>query len=630
MLLGAGAPEVAYAQRSNPWGKTSIIEALSLIPPRFEDGADPCPGIGHPSSSASEAEWNNALVELGRCANEAMKPVRLMFEAVMHFQYYARSATDRRLSAMSDLELLITLRAETQKAKDLFDARNLDALRGWLRTRFDDRDLDELARLNRRYKERLKDVERLLFAAVDMHRGLFERFASRFNRYELLLLLRDLDARGSSPEERKQQVIQFMSRQRGMVLPPPGELASFPGEMLSPWGVLAVLPDEGRETSPLNPDFESPFRFGLNAIAWMMGPDDLVSKQRRAYVALRDSDNPVLPLPPAPLPDAVRVAILDSGVDFVQQPKLTQVLSDARVPGMMGSYDYQDDDLNPFLSASDSKNGHGTGTTTSFVRVLSHYSPKVPASSAPDAPRIFPTRKLDLAVWKVRTIRDQLATPYSDRFLWENRNAAADAIVRQVSDSSGRPKPQIVSVSMKIALFEYLRDTGNMDAVLKAPWLWVMAAGNQGGDRMDHLCLSDIPQLYRRDEQILCVGALERGFYKEEEQIAYYSNRGERVDLYAFETYSEVCPNGTSCSTPAITAVAAAVLAEYPWFTADILKEILLMSASWRTLPIGPAPGQEGMPIETQKVRVLDPSSPSTMPKVMRVAKVYARKHPRP
>ncbi len=70
------------------------------------------------------------------------------------------------------------------------------------------------------------------------------------------------------------------------------------------------------------------------------------------------------------------------------------------------------------------------------------------------------------------------------------------------------------------------------------------------------------------------------------DKIAGYSNYGSKVDLYAYESYSDLCPNGTSCSTPAISGAAAAVAAKYPELTPEQIKSVLLEASERRTLEV--------------------------------------------
>jgi subtilisin family serine protease len=129
-----------------------------------------------------------------------------------------------------------------------------------------------------------------------------------------------------------------------------------------------------------------------------------------------------------------------------------------------------------------------------------------------------------------------------------------------------------------------------------------MAAGNEGvqadTDKVP-VCLSDVPADKRVDNRILCVGALRHDILAD--KIAGYSNFGDRVDVYAYESYIDLCPNGTSCSTPAVSGAAAAVAAQYPDLSPEEIKAVLVESAETRTLEVDEttAPKPQGQLIET-------------------------------
>src|SRR4051812_7604697 len=105
----------------------------------------------------------------------------------------------------------------------------------------------------------------------------------------------------------------------------------------------------------------------------------------------------------------------------------------------------------------------------SILTVLSHY-----------APSVLKTRGVDTTRWKIGKIRSQLSAPFIGRVNWESRQAIAEALIDQVTNPAIVVKPQIVSISAIFSFNAFMSNSGHTDAVLKAPWLWVMAAGNQG------------------------------------------------------------------------------------------------------------------------------------------------------
>ena len=151
--------------------------------------------------------------------------------------------------------------------------------------------------------------------------------------------------------------------------------------------------------------------------------------------------------------------------------------------------------------------------------------------------------------------------------------------------------PQIVSASVTFDLAPFLTKIGREDLLLGAPWLWIMAAGNQRIN-LDHgrgkspACLGDIQPINRNDERILCVGAVKKGVEPSVDQIARYSNTGSRVEIYTYDTFTDMCPTGTSCATPAITAAAAAVVAAVPGLSAEQVKLSILNASDERELEI--------------------------------------------
>ena len=601
--------------------QASLVQNGGLHPTPLLARPDPCPEVSKLPAQAVEELWKKELGKLGACLRRTMEPVDLARGALICEITFRRSVTERALSRMSEDELTQLLRATYREPGALagLDDQS-EPMRLKLRNRFEDRELDELLRLAHQLNDKLSEAEASFFAAVDAHRALVEYFARISNRYELLLLLRDHGAKGGSARELGEAVSSLLKKSMknfckdGQLITRetfdvPKDLASFPSDMLHPWGIVAVSPDEGKEANPLYETLENPFHVILRALAQFGGSDQLTSAQRANYVALRDADNPPMPQHPAPDPKAVRVAIVDTGIDFLTDKDLGEYLSAGQPGAVSGSYDFEDDDSNPYLPAI-GEYAHGSGTAAAFLTTLAF-----------GAPEVLKARKLDLSMWKIRTIRDSLADPYMGLMSWQSRQAIAEALIREATDPRIKDKPKIVSISAIFALQPFLVNSHHTDAVLKAPWLWVMAAGNEG-TKTEHdttpVCLDDVPAQNRVDDRILCVGALHHATL--EFKIAGYSNFGNRVDLYADEHAIDTCPNGTSCATPAISGAAAAVAAKYPDLSPEEIKKILVSAAVEQTLEVdtSTAPEVLTLPIEPdmkcQMTAEGDPTSELTHP----------------
>jgi hypothetical protein len=533
--------------------------------------ADPCPSVQTPGPTAIESAWLGALQSLGACLRQAMMPYNLANGALAYTKAYSRSVSEKPLSRMNDVELAEFLQKEMIPPAVLTGVGADKApMKSKLRSRFEDRELDELVRLAHRVQDRLVKAEAVFDAAVDAHRAVVEHYARLSDRYRVLLALRDTSG-DTTGNETASKIAEILGKSG---LGVPRDFKSFPVSALHPWTLVAVTPDEGHEADRLNDPLENPFKVVIHAFADLGGPLEMVSRQRKHYAELRDHDNPTMPSHPAPAEGAVRVAVVDTGIDFVKYPELGEFLSSGQ-GGAMASVDYADGDLNPYLP-SQGIDSHGSGTSASILTVLSHA-----------APEVLRARKLDLAMLKANTIRDQLASPFMGVSSWQNRMAIEEALITQATDPSVTVKPQIVSISAIFALQKFLKNAGREDAVLNAPWLWVMAAGNAGvpvESSPAPACLNDVPREKRVDARIVCVGALKRGILQD--KIAGYSDFGDRVDVYAYESYINLCPNGTSCSTPAISGAAAAVAARYPELSPERIKEVLVESAEERTLDV--------------------------------------------
>jgi subtilisin family serine protease len=191
---------------------------------------------------------------------------------------------------------------------------------------------------------------------------------------------------------------------------------------------------------------------------------------------------------------------------------------------------------------------------------------------------------------------------------------------------AGRVSPHIVSMSLSFPSWSFRNKDGQRDFLKRAPWLWVMAAGNSATDigLERRTCFGDVPSEYRKDDAILCVGALEKGMTGD--RIAHYSNFGTRVDVYAYDSYIRHCPNGTSCATPAISAAAAVIKAKFPAMTTAQLKQAIVAASVERDLEIAPRPARSPLAPASRptgvkrRVRVFDPAT--MIPKALEQARL--------
>ena len=107
-------------------------------------------------------------------------------------------------------------------------------------------------------------------------------------------------------------------------------------------------------------------------------------------------------------------------------------------------------------------------------------------------------------------------------------------------------------MSMGFKTYEYMKIAEKENVLLEADqWLWVIAAGNAGTDVSAEEsvgCFNDVPEDFRPDSRILCIGAVVPGNDgdKEKDEIAGYSNFGERVDVFTYQSFNERCAAGTS------------------------------------------------------------------------------------
>ncbi len=562
---------------------------------------DPCQGkVGALPAESTIEERAALLAQFGQCMRELYRDTAFADMAFDHFIALKRGSDERALSAMTDAELEAFLK-DGANHPTFADMAGMSGAphASRMRASFSDDDLVELLALVARRKEAYSRAEARIFAAVDAHRALLEEaVTSELNRYELLLALRDT-ATDPDGKDSCARVAKVLS-QSGMAVPE--EIESFPCQMLHPFGLVAVIPEKGSETAALEPG-ENPFRMVEQALAQLSGPKEMIDEIVSLYKFLRTLDNPPAPEHADAHPEAVKVSFIDTGVDFINYPELGLFLGSGSDIGLR-SYDLADGDLNPWLPSSGSF-GHGSGTMASLLTIVAHQHPE-----------ILKERRLELAMWKVRSIRSLLAGGVNDGSHFTNRYEIAQAMLHRKNDPI---RPKIVSASMGFTLKKLLELSKETDAVRKAPWLWIMAAGNSGVEVAKSpmpSCFSDLDPSQVNRSRVLCVGALSKGII--DDRIAGYSNYGHLVDVYAYDSYIGMCPDGTSCATPAVSGAAAVIAAKFPKLKPEHLKQIIVSASELKTLEVDAPPAVPGLPREKRTIRVFDPAT--MLPKALEMA----------
>lgn len=580
----SGLPLSPGTSPTSPYGSDLSWSSSGLL------AQDPCPEmtatIAPPGASAAgevEGELalepvdplDSALTEFGNCVRRLKAPYLAADQAIRHFRSFETESGQKPFSAQTDEELNAFFGNNAAGALHrllmsiLTIGREGGQAEGRLRRDFPDADLYELLSLVQRRRQALFDFEAKVCTAVERRAGLFDRY-SDVNRYAAL---RALCRTISDPigDWTAMELLEAL----GQVELADSRLVQASKSVLHPWAILALIPESGSEPLPLDPELENPFRVAYSMLENMGGSVETNFELVETYRRLRELDNPSIPEHPLPNADAVRVALIDTGIDFVKYPDLALFLGIGG-PGReseLASKDYADDDSNPF-APSEAGLGHGTGTAATFLTMISHLSPET-----------LLERKLDLAMWKIETLRAVLAGPYGDGDLWRNRPLGKQQAILDGITSDGI-KPKVVSVSLSFTMGSVLKELGMPSALKASPWLWVMAAGNRGVDLANDRrgCLGDLDPSDRPTDRMLCVGAVKRGILRSSDQIAKYSNYGARVDVYSYESFSEHCAGGTSCSTPAISAAAAILAARFPSLAPEQIRMAILDASEKRTL----------------------------------------------
>ncbi|MEK6704622.1 MAG: S8/S53 family peptidase [Bdellovibrionota bacterium] len=551
-------------------------DAPSYPPDAVPEPADvstenPCDA---PRPSDKERSKEDVIKKLGACMRDQLERPLMLEDAFKYFQTFKLEKNSEPLSSLSDEDLDKFLKANKFNSVDtLLGGLKADKLRN----SFSDDELKELVALASKRKQALSTTANNIFALVEANIEIFNELAKTINRYQLLLALNELSKAldSSAPTNKIMEKILKICVAARISVPTTMEIKELPVGFLIPYAIEVVVPDEGYELKPLH-WLENPFEVAKRGFANLGDHPDVVKKTLITYSMLRESERVVkLPEHPEPSPDAAHVAIIDSGVDFLTFPDLGLFLGREGKKGELASFDYADDDANPWLSAISDNFSHGSSTSATLLTVAAHY-----------APEVLRERKLDLAVWKMYSIRDMLAGTFQDITNWRGRFfPILDSVIASARSGKDSLKPKVVSVSMSFNTKEFLSIAKQEDLIKNTPWLWVMSAGNEGVDVNQVVvpsCFNDLAADKRSDARILCVGALVRGIVND--KITSYSNFGKRVEVYAYESYTNLCPNGTSCSTPAVASTAAILAAKFPKITPEQIKEVILESAEEREL----------------------------------------------
>jgi hypothetical protein len=364
---------------------------------------------------------------------------------------------------------------------------------------------------------------------------------------------------------------------------------------------LALVPTQ--ETGEALPNWRTPAEPPFGLVARLDAEGSGRSREFRTdwlenYRNYRDLDQPELPVHPAPHPEAVHVAFIDTGVDWREHPELGEYLGLGR-EGELSQYDFADGDENPWAPAVGDL-GHGSGVMATLLTLIAHQEP-----------RLLEERRLDMALWKTASIRSLLAVgadPDLRRFDLRQELSYMQAFVEAgaLSEERSRVTPDIVSISSSFPLRRVTSLHGLQPSFKSNPWVWVMAAGNGGRELNpeagDPSCMGDLPGELKPASRLICVGALKRGILRD--SISKYSNYGPLVDLYTFESFSGLCPSGTSCSTPAISAALAMLKARYRTLSPEQLKQVVLEASAEKAVE-QEVNGQK----RSVRVRVFDPTS---------------------
>ena len=578
-----------------------------------------------------------AIRLLGVCLRQSISPALLAIQAMGYWKAYELPAGLRPLSELSDQELQLFLMTQYKKPEAIVaNDPATEPLLKLQRRQFTDADLKELLELVKRRDhalmvaekkisnwfssstqnslnslknavkmatkswDRYEGIERLVSEAVNSESGQIERSGvAAFKSLTPLLL--------SNAEITQQFKAAGLLTASGVLNDRAQE--ALPIFNLHPYALLALIPRAGDENTALHGNGQNPF-FVIRDFQGELGDfsgkltesNSVIESTFEKYKKYRDQDlkkSLSLSLQKPFARDSVKIAFIDTGIDYLAFPELAPFLS-------QGSVDYADLDDSPYLPGI-ALLDHGTATTASLLTVLSQ-----------KAPEILQNRGIELAMWKLSSLRSLLSGALeNDLWRWNPRHTIGffDLLLDQQRKilGGGSFLPKIVSFSASFQSRDFLGRSGQQSLLKKTPWLWVMAAGNEGVniDQAKTACFQDIPEPFRGQDHILCVGALvkRQGTAK----VAAYSNFGDAVSVYAYESYERLCPSGTSCATPAISAAATLIASKFPSLSPAEIKQVILDAAEEKTLEVDLDARaianlvRMGQAIPSRSVKVFDP-----------------------
>ena len=579
--------------------------------PRTAANPDPCPEVGAPAASASLEVRKAELVKFGACVRRLLNRGFLLMQAFDSYKIFVPAPGTQSYAEMSDAELEELMKTSIGRHPLAFLGSS-DPILLQLRTSYSMPEQDELRRMAGARRAAFNAGESAIYRVMERRLALLESF-KEINRYAALLAMfkNRADVAGT-------ETLSALAQVKGLEAFAPSSVSEFPADLLHPYAFLAIAPDENHEEDALSAG-EDPFARANSMRYELDGAASRVENTMLGYMIFSLLDNPTMPEHAVPAAEAARVAVIDSGADWTQYPDLGLFLGRG-VEGEMPSKDFSDRDSNPWIPAFGMLE-HGSGVMATVLTIAAHY-----------APELLTQRKIDVGMWKESSVRSLLAgEPFRELHHFDLAGmfslfAGIDERIQAARQGTG-VSPDVVSMSLGFPTWSLIEKTGLRDMLLQAPWLWVMAAGNGGVNVSEEKrsCFDDVPAELRKDDHILCVGALEQGIVQD--RIRGYSNFGARVDVYAYESYIRHCPNGTSCSTPAVTGAAAVLKASFPALTPALLKQAIVEAAEERELPVENETAERAQHTsyvpELRRVRVFDPET--MLGRAMKVAQRLVR-----
>jgi hypothetical protein len=538
---------------------------------------DFCAQVEDPAEDADDAVYKAAIEAFGTCARRLQSVAAIQYMGIRYFISFKLPEGAPKLSEMEFGQLMGFVGPRIQLINSAIPKAAMpSAIVPLMRDTFSDEDLTELMMLYAQRQTYLAELTKILTDSASMKPNLMTHY-NDLDRYRLLAAL----GQYADSDDHLARAMAITSAIRGRIrVLAQGQLQVFPNALLKPYSILAVIAREGNDDKPLVPRQDNPFMIAAAQLQELQGDPAQVDILLQNYKMVRDvAARTSIPDHPLPHADAVHVALLDSGIDYLRHRALGTFLGSGRA-GELKSFGYGDNASDPWIPNVGIL-GHGTGTLSTVLTIMAQQSPD-----------LLRDRKVDMAMWSVRSLEQILGgAPYNGPTFASRPLAVIDALVDQgeaANDSSvTHAIPDIVSISLGFRAYQMLRALGKGELLKSAPWLWVMAAGNSQTDvsRQRFTCLADAPANVRPVDQLLCVGALKKT-EGEELQIASYSNFGDAVDVYAIESYDRLCPNGTSCSTPAVTGTAAVLKGRFPDLTPQQLKQVITATAQTQTLSV--------------------------------------------